>query len=194
MNIKKLVTSPVFWSVVAIISSACGCGEDVTTQSAKIINAPQEKQQKQQEKSQGKDVCPMEWTSPTSSSNAGDMPPTGMVPFDWSDHPDASGYEMTLITPNSSPVFYDTDGSSKELFLENYSQVGNYQVVITAMDANGLPLCSITMDFNMPVVSTIDKPNNNNGGNDGEVEQPSSGVIPLLPVIIMPSPTDEVPR
>lgn len=192
MNFKKLVKSPVFWAVVAIISSACGCGEDVTTQSAKIISAP-EKQEKQQEKSKSKAGCPMEWTSPTSSSNAGEMPPSGMVSFDWTDHPDASGYEMTLVTPNNSPVFYDTDGSAKDLFLENYSQVGNYQLVVTALDANGLPLCSITMDFNMPVVSTIDKPNNNN--NDGEeVEQPSSGVVPLIPVIILPAPTDEVPR
>ena len=190
MNFKKLLKSPLFWSMVAIISSACGCGEDVATQSAKMINAP-EKQGKQQEKSQAKEVCPMEWTSPTSSSNAGDMPPTGMIPFDWTDHPDATGYEMTLVTPNNSPVFYDTDGSSKNLFLENYSQVGSYQLVVTALDANGLPLCSITMDFNMPVVSTIEKPNNNNDA--GEVEQPS-GVVPLIPVIILPSPTNEVPR
>ncbi|MFM8428012.1 MAG: hypothetical protein ACKOBL_22810 [Chloroflexota bacterium] len=193
MNYKKLVKSPVFWAVVAIISSACGCGENVTTQSAKIISAPekQEKQEKQQEKSQAKADCPMEWTSPTSSSNAGDMPPTGMVSFDWTDHPEASGYEMTLVTPNSSPVFYDTDGSAKDLFLENYSQVGSYQLVVTALDSNGLPLCSITMDFNMPVVSTIDKPKNNN--NDEEVEQPSSGFFPWFPVIIL-QPTDEVPR
>ena len=190
MNYKKLVKSPVFWAVVAIISSACGCGENVTTQSAKIISAP-EKQEKQQEKSQAKADCPMEWTSPTSSSNAGDMPPTGMVSFDWTDHPEASGYEMTLVTPNSSPVFYDTDGSAKDLFLENYSQVGSYQLVVTALDSNGLPLCSITMDFNMPVVSTIDKPKNNN--NDEEVEQLSSGFFPWFPVIIL-QPTDEVPR
>ncbi|MFM8370563.1 MAG: hypothetical protein ACKOBD_17580, partial [Chloroflexota bacterium] len=44
------------------------------------------------------------------SSNAGDMPPTGMVSFDWTDHPEASGYEMTLVTPNSSPALEDEVG------------------------------------------------------------------------------------
>ena len=182
MNIKKLFTSPVFWSVVALVSSACWCGEESTTQSAKILSAPET-----QEPPQAKILCPMEWTSLTSSSDAGEMPATGMVSFDWTDHPTANSYELTVITPNNSPVYYDTDGSAKDLFLENYSQTGNYQVVVTAVGTDGLAMCSITMNFNMPVVSGNDKPNNN----DGEDEPVS--IIPSNP-IIPPTPTEDPPK
>ena len=191
MRIKKLLVSPVFWSVVALISSACVCGEETSTQAAKVIGAPEEKQGKQEKQAS----CPMEWTSPTSSSDAGDMPPTGMVSFDWSDHPDASGYEMTLITPNNSPVYYDVDGSSKDLFLENYSQVGKYQLVLTALDTDGQPLCSISLDFNMPVVADKSAPNNNNSGDDesepGSVSPSNPIIVPGI--IIVPDPI-EPPR
>ena len=171
-----------------MISSACWCGPSWTeelskapaTEAPAATEAPQEPQ--------AKIICPMKWTSPTNSSNAGDMPATGMVPFDWTDHPGAGSYELTVITPNNSPVDYDTDGSAKDLFLENYSQVGSYQVVVTAVDANGVALCSITMNFSMPVVSGSGKPNNNNGGEDEPVS-----IIPSDP-IIPPAPTEDPPK
>lgn len=134
---------------------------------------------------QPKMVCPMEWTSPVPSSNAGDMPPTGAVSFDWTDHPAASNYDLTVITPNGSLVDYDVDGSSKNLFLENYKQTGSYQVLVMALDANGAPLCSIAMSFNMPVVSSGGHVKKE--GNGGESE-PSS-VIPSNPVVV-PTPTE----
>lgn len=191
MNIKKLVTSPVFWSLAALISSACWCGEETTTQSAKIISATATPQPPQ-----AKVICPMEWTSPTSSSDAGQMPPTGMIPFDWTDHPTASAYEMSVTTPNNSPVYYDTNGSSKNLFLENYKQAGSYQVTVTALDADGNLLCSISMNFDMPVVLNPVK-NSNNGDNDsndsnedsGGGNPPSNGFT--IPWIVLPVVTDE---
>lgn len=210
MNIKKLVSSPVFLSMVAMISSACWCGpiwaEELpkapATEAPEATEAPQEPQ--------AKIICPMEWTSPTNSSNAGDMPATGLVAFDWTDHPGAGGYEMTVITPNNSPVEYETDGSAKDLFLENYSQVGSYQVVVTAVDTNGVALCSITMNFSMPVVSGNGNPNNNNGGEDEPVSDegdqpisiiPSNPIIPPSNPVIIPSnpiippvPTEDPPK
>lgn len=127
--------------------------------------------------SQPKIVCPMEWTAPVTSSNAGDMPASGAVSFDWSDHPTASDYDLTVFTPNGSPVSYDVDGSSKDLFLENYSQTGNYQVLVTALDANGNPLCSINMSFNMPMAV----------GNGGHVRKESEGDEPASPAFVIPS-------
>lgn len=134
---------------------------------------------------QPKIICPMEWTSPVPSSNAGEMPPTGAVSFDWTDHPAASGYDLTVFTPNGTPVSYDVNGSSKNLFLENYKQPGDYQVLVTALDENGAPLCAITMRFNMPVVSGSGHVRKES--NDGESE-PSS-VIPSNPVV-EPTPTE----
>ena len=136
------------------------------------------------ETTQPKMVCPMEWTSPISSSNAGEMPATGSISFDWSDHPSASDYDLTVLTPNGSPVSYEVDGSSKELFLENYSQVGNYQVFLTALDANGNPLCSITMGFSMPTVANTGE----HVKKESEGGEPSS-VIPSNPVV-EPTPTE----
>ncbi|GAB4399807.1 MAG: hypothetical protein OHK003_24590 [Anaerolineales bacterium] len=134
---------------------------------------------------QPKMICPMEWTSPVPSSNAGDMPPAGAVSFDWTDHPAASSYDLTVITPNGSLVDYDVDGSSKNLFLENYKQTGSYQVLVMALDANSAPLCSIAMSFNMPVVSSGGHVKKE--GNGGESE-PSS-VSPSNPVVV-PTPTE----
>ncbi len=134
--------------------------------------------------SQPKIVCPMEWTSPVPSSHAGDMPPTGAVNFAWSDHPTAQGYDLTVVTPNGSPVFYDVDGTSKDLFLENYDQVGSYQVIVTALEAGGSPLCSIAMTFDMPVVSGSGKEKADRGSEEGEAASPSS---------VMPSPPPPAP-
>jgi len=198
MNIKKLVSSPVFLSMVAMISSACWCGPSWAEE---LPKAPATEATEAPQEPQAKMICPMEWTSPTNSSNAGDMPATGMVSFDWTDHPGAGGYEMTVITPNNSPVEYETDGSAKDLFLENYSQVGSYQVVVTAVDVNGVALCSITMNFSMPVVSGSGKPNNSNGGEDEPVSIiPSNPIVPSNPVIIPsnpiipPAPTEDPPK
>lgn len=153
-----------------------------------------------EQKPQPKVLCPMEWVSPTTFSDAGDMPPTGMVPFDWTDHPTASGYDMTLITPNGSPIEYDVDGSEKNLFLENYSQEGNYQLVVTALDANGQPLCSITMNFNIPVASGDGTEKADEGGGGDEDSNPSS-IIPSNPVVpsnpippVILVPTEDVPK
>ena len=209
MNIKKLVSSPVFLSMVAMISSACWCGP--TKWVDELPKAPATEATEAPQEPQAKMICPMEWTSPTNSSDAGEMPATGMVSFDWTDHPTAGGYEMTVITPNNSPVEYETNSSAKDLFLENYSQVGSYQVVVTAIDLNGNTMCSITMNFSMPVVSGNGNPNNNN--NDSEDEPVSGGgdqpvsIIPSNPIIppsnpviipsnpiIPPAPTEDPPK
>lgn len=134
-------------------------------------------------------VCPMEWTSPASSSNAGEMPPTGAVAFDWTDHPSAHGYSLTVLTPNGSPVSYDVDGSSKDLFLENYDQVGDYQVIVTAFGVDNAALCSITMSFNLPVVSVGVKEKTDREGGETEHSDPSS-VIPSNPVMPNPQPAE----
>lgn len=125
------------------------------------------------------------------------MPPSGMVPFDWSDHPTASGYEMTVITPNQSPVHYEPNGSSKNLYLENYKQVGSYQVIVTALDADGNPLCSISMNFDMPVVlkpiQNSNSSNNNgdgDGGNNGTSSNPPGNGF-TIPPIMLPIVTEE---
>lgn len=185
-----MILKNLFLAVAALATASSCCFLDLgmsfyekpAPQATQTSQAPQPPQPKV--------ICPMEWTAPTSSSDAGDMPATGMVPFDWTDHPTASGYEMTVTTPNQSPVYYDTDGSAKNLYLENYKQIGSYQVTVTALDANGNPLCSITMDFNMPVVLNPVKNNNagdEEGGNDGG-NPPGNGI--LLP--LLPTPTEEV--
>lgn len=138
--------------------------------------------------------CPMEWVSPTTFSDAGEMPPSGVLPLDWTDNPGASDYELTVVTPNGSPVSYDVDGSSKDLFLENFQQTGSYQIVVTALDADGNPLCSITMNFEMPVVTVRDpanpqapEGNGDEGGNDG-------GGINIPIIVLPPAPTEDVPK
>lgn len=139
-------------------------------------------------------ICPMEWVSPTTSFDAGQMPPSGVLPMDWTDNPGASDYDMTVVTPNGSSVDYDVDGSSKDLFLENFSQTGDYQVVVTALDADGNPLCSITMNFNMPVATAMDPLNpQQSGDTNGDGNNPSSNnpVIPLI--VVEPPPTKDVP-
>lgn len=154
--------------------------DDSQPQSHQKVSAPNNNEP------QAKVVCPMEWTSPVTSSNAGEMPATGAVSFDWTDHPSASDYDLTVITPNGSPVSYDVEGSSKQLFLENYSQIGNYQVLVTALSADGSAMCSITMNFNMPVVTQT-----GNGGKPkgGEGQDNPSSVVPSMPTP-MPTPTE----
>lgn len=189
MNTKR--NTIFLWMMAGAIVSLCGglFGFTVNAQSQgqhqKVSSSSGEA-----ETAQPKIICPMEWASPSSSSNAGEMPPTGAVNFDWSDHPAAHGYDLTVVTPNGSPVFYEVDGTSKDLFLENYDQVGTYQVIVTALDAGGSPLCSIAMTFDMPVVSGSGKEKANHGGGDDEPAGPSS-VIPSNPV--MPSPPPPAP-
>jgi len=184
------ISNPIIAAFTVITVGSCCCGEATPPPT---LTPPPAKNSPDQQKSQPKIVCPMEWTSPTTSFDAGDMPPTGMVPFDWTDNPGTSDYDMTVITPNGSPVDYDVDGSEKDLFMENYTQTGNYQVVVTALGPNGEELCSITMNFNLPVASTAPKPSGDGdgGGNDDNNNNPS--IIPSNP--ITPEPTQEnVPR
>lgn len=157
--------------------------DDPQPQSHQKVSAPNDNEP------QPKVVCPMEWTSPVTSSNAGEMPATGAVSFDWTDHPSASDYDLTVITPNGSPVSYDVEGSSKQLFLENYSQIGSYQVLVTALEADGSAMCSITMNFNMPVVTQTGNGGKPKGGEGGEGQDNPSSVVPSMPTP-MPTPTE----
>lgn len=191
MILKNLVLA-----AAALASASSCCFFDLGTPFYEKPTPPPATQTSQEpQPPQPKVICPMEWTSPTSSSDAGEMPPTGMVPFDWTDHPTASGYEMTVTTPNNSPVHYDTNGSSKNLFLENYKQVGSYQVTVTALDADGNPLCSISMNFDMPVVLNPVKGNNGSNNNEGESSDgngsnpPNNGIT--IPPITLPIVTEE---
>jgi hypothetical protein len=182
MQVKKRTSSPVLWIIAMFLSSLCGLfgilSSPQTQTHQKVSAAPANTQQ-------AKVVCPMEWTSPVSSMDAGEMPATGSVSFDWTDHPAANDYAVTVFTPNGSSVNYDVDGSSKELFLENFTQLGDYKVIITALGSNGTPLCSIGMNFSKSVV-TADPAEHVKKENEGE--EPSS-VIPSNPVQ-NPAPTE----
>jgi hypothetical protein len=193
MTAKKRTTSPALWIIAMFLSTLCGLFGTLGTmqsgqhQKVSAASAPSE---------QAKVICPMEWTSPGTSSNAGAMPPSGAVSFDWTDHPTASAYSLTLITPNGSPVFYDAEGSSKDLFLENYTQVGAYQFVVTALGADGSALCSITMSFEMPEVSGQGRDKSGYDENESEFDSPPS-VIPSNPVVpnpVLPDPTMPSPE
>jgi len=183
MNTKQ--NALFLWMVAGAIISLCaglfGFTASLQPQQHKKVTSPSNETTSV---SQPKIVCPMEWTSPVSSSNAGEMPATGTISFDWTEHPSANDYDLTVLTPNGSPVSYEVDGSSKDLFLENYSQVGNYQVFLTALDTNGTPLCSITMGFSMPTVANTGQ----HVKKESEGGEPSS-VIPSNPVV-EPTPTE----
>jgi hypothetical protein len=188
MLFRKFIKSAVVWALAALMVSSCWCDTQfpaIVSQAVATTTAQALQQSQQPEAPQPKVVCPMQWISPTTSSNAGAMPPTGMVSFDWTDHPTGVAYSLTIITPNGSPVNYDVNGSSKNLFLENYKQVGDYQVVATALAADGSPLCSITMNFSMPAVTSPESGGNSkDGSSDG-----GNSAVPIVPSVV-PTPTE----
>jgi hypothetical protein len=194
MSVRKLLKSAVLWALVALMVSSCWCdtqfpavvGQAIATTTAQAL---EQQSSATSSAPQPKVICPMEWVTPPAEFNGGKMPPTGKTTFDWMDHPTASDYSLVVTMPNGSPVNYDVNGSSKDLFMENLNQVGSYVVEVTALGSDGASLCSITMNFNKAVIINNSSDNNSSGDDDSS---PSS-VIPSNPVVMpspMPTPTE----
>ena len=102
----------------------------------------------------------MSFTNP----NAGALPASGAVNFEWTSVQGATHYIFYVNLPNQGGNdLYDLNGISKVLYMENYTVVGSYQAVVQARDSNADILCTAQLDFTkqLPAKKKSSKPSPN---------------------------------
>ncbi len=148
-----------------LFSSSCFCSDTAVPPAqpqAKVIPPPDDPKPKNKKKADP-NKCPMEWVQPGGAGYSGELSQTGKTPFEWTEHPDAGGYELEVTQPDGSTIPYKSDDASQDLYMENYKAAGDYQAKLSALDDNGQVICSISLTFNKPAVDPVV----GGSGNDG---------------------------
>ncbi|MFN8410936.1 MAG: hypothetical protein U0Z26_00975 [Anaerolineales bacterium] len=186
MNSKIIQKFSPLIAILVLVSSACMCYAPSTIDIPISLGTPTPTGVPQQQMLlKQAPTCPMSWLKPGTAGFTGELPKTGETLFEWTEHPEAHGYQIIVTQPDGSQVPYNSDVPSKKLFMENYKQAGEYQVLLNALDGNGNTLCSITLTFSK---AAVDPNHPNSSGNDG------GGSNDTNPPVFIIIPTDVVPR
>jgi len=91
-------------------------------------------------------LCEMDVLSPLSTD---EIPVSGPMKIAWASISKAFSYELQLIPPAGAgnPWVTKTTGPSKSIYMENLPWAGSYDVVISALGADGRALCSQHITF-----------------------------------------------
>lgn len=110
--------------------------------------------------------------------NLADLPALGKVTFEWSALEGADSYLLIFTLSSGESVAFETDGTTRERYMEAFPQGGAYQWNVAALDAEGETLCdsdfftfakpvSVTVPENVPQAGDGEAQEKNDGNNDG---------------------------
>jgi hypothetical protein len=183
-NPRSVNKSAPFFMLILLVTLACICGEQPVAPAPqpKVIppptavpsptNMPEVKEQPL--------TCSLTWIKPGGAGYTGNLPKTGESVFEWTEQPNATDYQIVVTQPNGSTIPYQSDSTTKSLYMENYKQAGEHLVTLSALDKEGKEICSINLMFTKDAVDS--KAQNSKDQGDGEG---SSGAVPG-PVIVIP--------
>lgn len=92
----------------------------------------------------------------------------GKVTFSWGAMQGAFNYKLEIILPSRQSIFFETDQTSKDFYLEVLQLGGEYQWQVTAFDENGTILCTAGLFiFEKPAYNPPEPTKEKGGNNDG---------------------------
>ena len=107
-----------------------------------------------------------------SPENGLELPAVGKVTFAWEPVEGADSYLLNFTLPNGTIVTFETDETTKDLYMEAFGMSGEFEWNVTALDINENEICiSEAALFTKPAIA-----NNSNGNNGGQApEEPPPG-------------------
>jgi hypothetical protein len=104
--------------------------------------------------------CTIALTSPAS---AVELPVSGPVNVQWSSDPPGASYALEVLPPDGTPWLIPTDGTSKNIYMENFPAGGTYEFTVSTLDAKGAVLCSVVVSFEKPGYDQEDRERESEG-------------------------------
>ena len=74
--------------------------------------------------------------------NAVEVPAVGKVTFEWTAHEGAETYLLTFTLPSGETVDFETNGTTRDRYMEAFAQAGEYQWNVTALASDGSQIFS----------------------------------------------------
>ncbi len=103
-----------------------------------------------------------------SPENGAKLLNVGKTTFSWEAMQGAITYKLEIILPSSQSVFFETNNTSRDQYIEAFSMGGAYQWKVTAFNANGKIICSTEpFTFEKPEYNPPSQNHNNGGQDDG---------------------------
>ena len=99
----------------------------------------------------------------------------GKAAFSWEAMPGAVGYKLEITFPTGQKISFDTQGLSRDQYLEAFKMAGLFHWQVTAIDANSVMLCTAEpFTFEKEKVPVLDKGKGEDGNGDGTDGGPSA--------------------
>ena len=99
----------------------------------------------------------------------------GKVTFSWEAMPGAIGYKLEITFPTGQNISFDTQGLSRDQYLEAFKMAGVFHWKVTAFGANSVMLCTAEpFTFEKEKVPVLDKGKGEDGNGDGTDGGPSA--------------------
>jgi hypothetical protein len=96
-----------------------------------------------------------------------DIPPVGKVTFSWTPMDEAGMYILNIILPSGEIVYFETDQTFRDRYMEAFVAGGDYQWKVIVQDIDGSEICvSEVASFDKPAYEKP-KASGNNGSDDG---------------------------
>ena len=105
-------------------------------------------------------------------ANNAELDAIGKVTFSWQAMQGAASYKLEITLPTGQVISFNTNGVSRDQYLEAIKMAGIFQWRVIALDNSGAVICtSDPFTFEKPEY----KPPQNNGGNGGGNGSSSTG-------------------
>lgn len=110
-------------------------------------------------------ACVLQLISPASADQ---IPETGALTLQWSNVPGAASYALKVIPPPSFslPWIFPAKGTTRTIYMENFTAAGEYQFSVEALDPSGGVLCGTEMKFKRSALQAP-PPRSGEGGGGG---------------------------
>ena len=111
-----------------------------------------------------------------------EVPAVGKVTFSWTPLDGASRYLLNIILPSGNIVTFETDGTTRDRYMEAFTRNGGYQWNMTALAADGSQICSSDFfTFTKPAMPE-NAPQGDGGGDSNDDCNPNTpGGCTFLP-------------
>lgn len=62
--------------------------------------------------------------------------------FSWTPMDEAGLYHLNITRPTGNIVTFETDGTTRDRYMEAFGRAGEFQWIVAALNANGDKICS----------------------------------------------------
>jgi hypothetical protein len=92
------------------------------------------------------DSCGLEFLEPIDGQ---EINVEGALAIEWSDAGEAASYLLELHPPDGtgSPWLIETKDTFRRIYMSNFPAEGDYELVVSALDADGYPICKTEFTF-----------------------------------------------